>query len=280
MEIAKFDSVDKTRFNNVTWVAEIPSTNTALLERARSGGQEGEVIIADLQTQGRGRRGREWTAPAGTSLMMSMLLRPPSDALSPSNASLATSALALSARTAILELTNVNLEIKWPNDLVIDTPVDQLLDADLGYRKVAGILTETLISNAVIEALVIGIGLNTGWGEVPPELQSVATSLDVLTKSEIDRNALGFKILQNFETEYAALLAPNGSQQVLHEVKKHSNTLGKRVQVHMDVTANTQIIRGLAVDLDECGRLIVETGDNDSQIITMGDVEHLRLDTR
>ncbi len=280
MENAKFDSVDETRFNNISWVAEIPSTNTALLERARNGGQEGEVIIADLQTQGRGRRGREWTAPAGTSLMMSMLLRPSSDALSPSNASLATSALALSARTAILELTDIHLEIKWPNDLVIDTPIDQLLDADLGYRKVAGILTETLISDTAIDALVIGIGLNTGWGEVPPELQSVATSLDVLAKSAIDRNALAFKILQNFETQYTALSTPNGSQQLLREVRKHSNTLGKNVQVHIGATPKTQIIRGRAVNLDECGRLIVETENNDSRIISTGDVEHLRLDTR
>ena len=65
MEIPKFDAVEKTRFHDVTWVAEIPSTNTALLERARQGALEGEVIIADLQTAGRGRRGRTWTAPAG-----------------------------------------------------------------------------------------------------------------------------------------------------------------------------------------------------------------------
>ena len=79
MESHKFDAVEGTRFQNVVWVPEIPSTNTSLLEIARNGGQEGEVLIADLQTQGRGRRGRVWTAPPGTSLMMSILLRPPSN---------------------------------------------------------------------------------------------------------------------------------------------------------------------------------------------------------
>ena len=93
MESPRFDAVEKTRFDDVTWVPEISSTNTVLLERARNGGSEGEVIVADLQTQGRGRRGRTWTAPSGTSLMMSILLRPPEDTLSPSNASTVTLSL-------------------------------------------------------------------------------------------------------------------------------------------------------------------------------------------
>ena len=162
MEIPKFDAVEKTRFHDVTWVPEISSTNTVLLERARNGGSEGEVIVADLQTQGRGRRGRTWTAPPGTSLMMSILLRPPENTLSPSNASLITSALALSALAAVDEMTSIKLEVKWPNDLVVDSPNPTLVDGDPGYRKVAGILTETLVQQNAIEALVVGIGLNTG----------------------------------------------------------------------------------------------------------------------
>ena len=280
MEIPKFDAVEKTRFNDVTWVIEIPSTNTALLERARQGALEGEVIIADLQTAGRGRRGRTWTAPAGTSLMMSILLRPPTESLPPSDASLATSALALAARNAVADLTDVNLEIKWPNDLVIDTPFDQHVEADIGYRKVAGILTETLIQDASVDALVIGIGINTGWGVVPAELRSIATSLDVLSGSSIDRSALALKILQNLEVEYTSLLRPNGKQQLLQEVRKHSGTLGKQVRVQLGTEPKIQQIVGRAVDLDEHGQLILETENNEVQVIAAGDVEHLRLDAR
>ncbi len=280
MEIPKFDAVEKTRFNDVTWVIEIPSTNTALLERARQGALEGEVIIADLQTAGRGRRGRTWTAPAGTSLMMSILLRPPTESLPPSDASLATSALALAARNAVADLTDVNLEIKWPNDLVIDTPFDQHVEADIGYRKVAGILTETLIQDASVDALVIGIGINTGWGVVPAELRSIATSLDVLSGSSIDRSALALKILQNLEVEYTSLLHPNGKQQLLQEVRKHSGTLGKQVRVQLGTEPKIQQIVGRAVDLDEHGQLILETENNEVQVIAAGDVEHLRLDAR
>ena len=280
MEIPKFDAVEKTRFNDVTWVIEIPSTNTALLERARQGALEGEVIIADLQTAGRGRRGRTWTAPAGTSLMMSILLRPPTESLPPSDASLATSALALAARNAVADLTDVNLEIKWPNDLVIDTPFDQHVEADIGYRKVAGILTETLIQDASVDALVIGIGINTGWGVVPAELRSIATSLDVLSGSSIGRSALALKILQNLEVEYTSLLHPNGKQQLLQEVRKHSGTLGKQVRVQLGTEPKIQQIVGRAVDLDEHGQLILETENNEVQVIAAGDVEHLRLDAR
>tara|TARA_Y100000590_G_scaffold26839_1_gene30201 strand:+ start:7898 stop:8740 length:843 start_codon:yes stop_codon:yes gene_type:complete len=280
VEIPKFDAVEKTRFNDVTWVIEIPSTNTALLERARQGALEGEVIIADLQTAGRGRRGRTWTAPAGTSLMMSILLRPPTESLPPSDASLATSALALAARNAVADLTDVNLEIKWPNDLVIDTPFDQHVEADIGYRKVAGILTETLIHDASVDALVIGIGINTGWGVVPAELRSIATSLDVLSGSSIGRSALALKILQNLEVEYTSLLHPNGKQQLLQEVRKHSGTLGKQVRVQLGTEPKIQQIVGRAVDLDEHGQLILETENNEVQVIAAGDVEHLRLDAR
>ena len=279
MDTPKFDVVENTRFHDVTWVAEIPSTNTELLERARRGALEGEVIIADLQTAGSGRRGRTWPAPAGTSLMMSILLRPPATALSPSDASLATSALALATRNAVAGLTDVNLEIKWPNDLVVAAHFDHRLEADLGYRKVAVILTETLIQNASIDALVIGMGINTSWGVVPAELQSIATSLDVLSGSSIDRNALALDILKNLEFEYTSLLRPNGKQQLLQEVKKHSGTLGKHVRVQLGTEPKIQQIVGRAVDLDESGQLILETENNEVQVGAAGDVEHLRLDT-
>ncbi|MEC9088298.1 MAG: biotin--[acetyl-CoA-carboxylase] ligase [Actinomycetota bacterium] len=279
METPKFDVVEKTRFHDVTWIAEIPSTNTELLERARRGALEGEVVIADLQTAGRGRRGRTWTAPAGTSLMMSILLRPPATALSPSDASLATSALALATRNAVAGLTDVNLEIKWPNDLVVAAPFDHRLEVDIGYRKVAGILTETLIQNASIDALVIGMGINTSWGVVPAELQSIATSLDVLSGSSIDRNALALDILKNLEIEYTSLLRPNGKQQLLQEVKKHSGTLGKQVRVQLGTEPKIRQIVGRAVDLDESGQLVLETENNEVQVVAAGDVEHLRLDT-
>ena len=278
MESHKFDAVKGTRFQNITWVSQIPSTNTALLELARDGGNEGEVMIADLQTQGRGRRGRIWTAPPGTSLMMSVLLRPPPAALAVQKASLVTSALAVATVKGVLETMQITLGIKWPNDLVVDSATD--IPGDPGYRKVAGILTETLIDDGSISALVVGMGLNTGWGQVPPELELVATSLDLLTRSSVDRPSLALKILQNFENEYAHLLELTGSEQLLREVRHHSSTLGRRVRVHFDNSKETPTLEGHAVDLTENGQLVVQTDRGDLQTVSVADVEHLRLDAR
>ena len=278
MESHKFDAVKGTRFQNITWVSQIPSTNTALLELARDGGNEGEVMIADLQTQGRGRRGRIWTAPPGTSLMMSVLLRPPPAALAVQKASLVTSALAVATVKGVLETMQITLGIKWPNDLVVDNATD--IPGDPGYRKVAGILTETLIDDGSISALVVGMGLNTGWGQVPPELELVATSLDLLTRSSVDRPSLALKILQNFENEYAHLLELTGSEQLLREVRHHSSTLGRRVRVHFDNSKETPTLEGHAVDLNGDGQLVVQTDRGDLQTVSVADVEHLRLDAR
>ncbi len=280
MEIPKFDSVEGTRFSDITWVSEIESTNTELLDRARKGASEGEVIIADLQTKGRGRRGRTWTAPSGTSLMMSILLRPPSGTLSPDNASLITSALAVAVLTAVDEVANVQLEVKWPNDLVVDSPHSILDSGDPGYRKVAGILTETLIQQNEIDALVVGIGINTGWGHVPAEFELIATSLDVLAGSTIYRTQLAHKLLQKFEIEYTDLLEPSGKENLLKRLREHSATLGKRVSVHMNQEGETTPLNGQAINIDEAGRLLVEFDTGGIQAVAVADVEHLRLDAR
>jgi BirA family biotin operon repressor/biotin-[acetyl-CoA-carboxylase] ligase len=278
VESHKFDAVEGTRFQNVVWVPEIPSTNTSLLELARNGGQEGEVLIADLQTQGRGRRGRVWTAPPGTSLMMSILLRPPSHSLPVRSASLVTSALAVATINAVSEATKVKLGIKWPNDLVVDSPNNA--PGGLGYLKVAGILTETLIVDAAISALVVGMGLNTGWERVPPELELVATSLDLLAGSFVDRPKLAHTILDNFEDEYSNLLQPSGIETLLEKLRRHSSTLGRRVRVHLDPSKENRTLEGRAVHLNETGQLVIETDQGDLQNISVADVEHLRLDAR
>jgi BirA family biotin operon repressor/biotin-[acetyl-CoA-carboxylase] ligase len=210
--------------------------------------------------------------------MMSILLRPPSHSLPVHSASLVTSALAVATVNAVSEATKVKLGIKWPNDLVVDSPNDA--PGDLGYLKVAGILTETLIVDAAISALVVGMGLNTGWGRVPPELELVATSLDLLAGSPVDRPKLAHTILHNFENEYSDLLQPSGIEALLEQIRRHSSTLGRRVRVHLDQSKGTQTLEGRAVHLNKTGQLVIETDQGDLQTISVADVEHLRLDAR
>ena len=210
--------------------------------------------------------------------MMSILLRPPKDSLSPSKASLVTSAFANAAAAAVSTQLGVELGVKWPNDLVVNAgQVPELAASgerrvDPGYRKVAGILTESVISEARVDALVVGMGLNTGWPEVPQELASVATSLNLLSGTEVDRAVLARGILEGFEERYAALLVAGGASRVLDEVRRRSATLGQEVRVEFV----EDDLEGRAVDLDEEGHLVVRDGHGVHHVVSVGDVVHLR----
>jgi BirA family biotin operon repressor/biotin-[acetyl-CoA-carboxylase] ligase len=267
-----FTEVHGTRFRHVTWVPEIGSTNTELLEAARAGVPEGRVMIADLQTAGRGRRGRQWTAPPGTALMMSVLLRPPAAALPPRQATLVTMAFAAAAAEACARETGVEPGIKWPNDLVVEVDLPAGHERDQGYRKLAGILTESVVSGNEISALVVGMGLNTGWPEVPVELAGVATSLNLLAGLEIDRPSLARRILTGFERRYAALL-DGRYEQVLDEARRRSVTIGRRVRIEL---ARDEFVEGLVTDLDDEGHLLVRSADDTVHVLAVGDVVHVR----
>ncbi|WP_419552309.1 biotin--[acetyl-CoA-carboxylase] ligase [Candidatus Poriferisodalis sp.] len=276
-----FSSVDGTRFTDVEWHDEIGSTNTELLDRARRGAPEGVVLIADRQTAGRGRRGRRWTAPPGSSLMMSVLLRPPAGPLPPARAALVTLAVALAAADACEQTSGIRPQLKWPNDLVIAG------DAGLGTtrqdRKLAGILAESISTQGQITALVVGMGLNTGWPEVPAELDGIATSLNLESGVPVDRTLLARRVLAGLEARYGRLCHSGegasdatGTTKVLEEARQNSATLGRRVRISLDATTMSRVLEGLATDLDAQGRLLVTDDAGAAHTVAVGDVVHLR----
>ena len=299
VETPHFPSVEDTRFAHVEWHDEIGSTNTELLDRARHGAPEGGVLIADLQTAGRGRRGRRWTAPPGTSLMMSVLLRPPQGPLPPARAALVTLAMALAAIDACEQTSGVRPQLKWPNDLVI---VDRAGGDPAGPgaarpdRKLAGILAESISAGGVLTALVVGMGLNTGWPEVPAELAGIATSLNLESGAPVDRTLLARRVLEGLEARYELLCCGDaeggdGAAAVLDEARRNSATLGRRVRISFDATttapplggrvadepaARGHSLEGLASDLDAEGRLLVTDDAGATHTVAVGDVVHLR----
>lgn len=267
-----FEAVPGTRFGSVRRVDRIGSTNTELMDMARHGAAEGEVLIAEFQSAGRGRRGRTWVAPAGTSLMMSVLLRPSQMEfpLLPIQAGLVVAAWACAAAQACEQVAGVVPRLKWPNDLVI-AGAGMVVD-----RKVAGILAESSTANGTITALVIGMGLNTGWPQVPPELADFATSLNLESGRPIDRARLAVALLTGFEQRYAALGgSADGAEQVIAEVRRRSATLAKRVQVQRDPSAGGMLV-GQATDVDFDGALLVTDDSGTSHKISAGEVVHLR----
>ncbi|MEA3018492.1 MAG: BirA family transcriptional regulator, partial [Actinomycetota bacterium] len=153
-----------SRFADLRWVDETGSTNADLLALARDGAPEGIVLVADHQTAGRGRAGRSWVAPPGSSLLLSVLVRPPA-----SVAGLSSMAIALAAADAVGDLAGFRPRLKWPNDLVWPG------DGTAPDRKLAGILAEAHWPSEHEVAVVVGIGVNVNWpADLPEALEDVA----------------------------------------------------------------------------------------------------------
>ncbi|HZU74655.1 MAG TPA: biotin--[acetyl-CoA-carboxylase] ligase [Acidimicrobiales bacterium] len=247
-------ALEGTRFGDVRWFPEIGSTNTYLLEEARQGAPEGVVALAGVQTAGRGRLGRTWVAPPGSSLLLSILLRP---ALSVERLHLVNAAVAMATADACLQAAGVEPELKWPNDLLV------------GSRKLAGVLAE-LETTAGSLAVVVGVGLNVNWPtELPAELAEVATSLNHVCGAEVDRAQVLVALLLALEDRYAALVGDPA--RVASEYRSRCSTIGRTVRVDLAGESFT----GTALDVSDDGHLIVDVGACMRQV-TAGDVVHLR----
>ena len=246
-----------TRFT-VEWVGETGSTNDDLLAAAGFGAPDGSVLVADHQRAGHGRRGRSWEAPASSSLLVSILLRPDPD---PDDLHLLTTAVGVAAAEAVDEELAVTVGLKWPNDLVAET-------AD-GERKLGGILAEAAWDGDQLDAVVVGLGLNVAWPHlVPAELDGIAVALNHLTDEPVDRGDLLVSLLLRLDDiladpEHAAL------QERWHHL---ATTVGREVRVEL---ASGAVVVGTATGMTSSGRLVVETEDG-PQEITAGDVHHLR----
>lgn len=240
-------------FGDVHWVAETGSTNADVLAVARDGAAAGYVLVAEHQTGGRGRAGRSWVAPAGSSLLVSVLARPPA-AVAP----LCSMAMGLAAVDAVHEVAGVRARLKWPNDVV--WPGDGSADD----RKVAGILAEAHWPADGEVAVVVGIGINVNWPDtLPDELREIAVALNHVAGATVDREALLVALLQRFGRWYEELGRPS----LLDAWRAASATLGRRVRVDL----GHEVVEGVARDITDDGYLVV-----DGRTFAVGDVVHVR----
>lgn len=167
---------------------ETGSTNIDAKSLAEQGEQEGVVVVADMQTAGRGRRGRGWDSPAGKDIYMTIMLRPQ---CRPEKASALTLVMALAVLEAIQEVISQPCGIKWPNDIVVNN------------KKVCGILTEMSAEIDGIHYVVIGSGINVNHEQFAQEIQDKATSLYAECGKKINRARLTARVLHYFEKNYA-----------------------------------------------------------------------------
>jgi len=239
-----------------TWTirrfAELDSTNRYLLDEARAGAPDGVVVVADHQTAGRGRLERTWEAPPGSSLLVSVLLRP---TLEPEQAHRVVMAAALALADAVGEVAGFTPDLKWPNDLVV------------GDRKLAGLLAEREPGAGERRpAVIVGAGVNVQWTAFPPELAEHATACNLEAGRAVDRDA----ILDEYLVRLGRRL------DVLHAVpsayRERLATIGRRVRVEQA----SGVLTGVAVDVRDAGELVLRADDGAEHVITTADVVHLR----
>lgn len=223
-------------------MAAVDSTNRVVLDHARSGHPEGLVAVAGFQRSGRGRHGRTWEAPAGSSLLASVLLRPD---LAPDRRHLAVAAVSLAACDAGERVAGLRPGLKWPNDLVV------------GDAKLGGVLAEV-----EGDGVVVGLGLNVAAGAPwPPG----ATCLDAAAGRPVDIDELLEAFLAALSRRYGDWTA------VASEYRRDCTTIGRTVRVELADERFT----GTAADVTDDGHLLVDVGMC-VRTVTAGDVVHLR----
>ncbi len=236
---------------SVVYHRSLGSTNDLLKELATQGAPEGTLVIADEQTAGRGRLGRKWLAPPGTSLLMSLLFRPH---LASNQAQQLTMICSLAIADAIERLTDLSVDLKWPNDIFIRG------------KKVGGILTESGAIGELLDYIVVGIGLNVNVDfSTLPELRNMATSLYRELGREVSRLELLWAILEGIEARYKSLRKGKSPHE---EWAARLITLACQVQV----TTPQEVLVGWAEGVDADGALILRTPDGRRKRILAGDV--------
>ena len=233
------------------------STNRVAFDLGQGGEAEGAVVVAEEQTAGRGRAGRSWVSERAAGIYVTLLLRPK---LAPVQAPLLTMMAGISARAAVEAVTGLNVDLKWPNDLMI------------GGRKIGGILTEMHAEPALVRFVIVGIGINVNQEKFPAELGGVATSLRVESGRVHSRVEILVRLLREFEKDYLRLVREGSVSVVTTFQEVSSYARGKKVRVVTGAETFTGVTAGLTPE----GLLRVERGGGEIVTVVAGDVAEVR----
>ena len=226
------------------------STNDEARRLAKDGAAHGTAVVADVQTAGRGRRGRVWASPKGN-LFVSIVLRP---RIAPADAPPLAPAMGLAVAEAIEDVAPLAAKLKWPNDVLV------------GGRKVAGVLTESLVAGAKLEAVIVGIGVNVG-AELPPELAEIATTLSReavrnVRKQEVE-DALLAAVVRMCER-----VAGGGFAAIADDWTARDARRGTKVRID----AGGRVVEGVAAGIAPDGGYRVTTASGETVAVTAGEV--------
>jgi BirA family biotin operon repressor/biotin-[acetyl-CoA-carboxylase] ligase len=257
MSKAEIESLLETHWagQSVVYYEETDSTNTRAKEAGEQEGRQahGTLFVADRQVAGKGRRGRVWESPSGSSIYMTLLLHPE---ISPNKASELTLIMALAVVEGIEKVTGVRAGIKWPNDII------------LSGKKCCGILTEMSTEIDYINYVVIGVGINVNQEAFPDEIKEVATSLKLELHREVRRSELIASVMAGFEKYYEIFLETQDLSGVLEIYNELLLNRNEKVRVLEPGNAYEAMAQGINKE----GGLLVRLPDGSEKEVYAGEV--------
>lgn len=237
----------------IIYYEQLDSTNTKISELAKKGAQHGTVVAAGHQTAGKGRRGRMWESPAEDNIYMSILLRPDFET---AKAPMLTLIMAYSVAKVIRAKGFSNIQIKWPNDLV------------LSGKKVCGILTEMHLQGTTIDHVVVGVGVNVNTTKFSGELVDKATSLFLECGKHVDKEQMIVDIVETFMEMYDRFVE-EGDLSFLQEAY-NSILVNREKEVRVLEPGNEYT--ACALGINRTGELVVRLEDGTERSVYAGEV--------
>lgn len=229
----------------------IDSTNSCAKTLAEAGMDDGAVVFAEYQSEGRGRLGRSWLAEPGKNLLFSSILRPP---ISKEQSGMLTFFAAVAVARALESVTSLKTECKWPNDIL------------LNGKKCCGILLENSFGKESLDYSIVGIGINVNQNSFQDDVSAKATSLALAVGSEVDRKGLFQSVMRELDTLYADVRHGKFSR-IFLEWNNRCTMFGRDVTVAREGAT----LHGKALGLNSDGGLILEIPGG-KEIIYAGDV--------
>jgi len=232
---------------------ELTSTQDHAAQLADKGAEQGTVVIAETQSAGQGRLGRQWYSPPGVNLYASVILRPK---LAASTVACLNLMAGVAAAEAIETVAPGIVTLKWPNDVWLRS------------KKTGGILAKAITDGNQLAYVLLGIGLNLNLRitDIPDDLRRIATSVQIETGAECDRSAVAAALFSRLDSRYTEM-QKSGFAAIRPLWERYSALTGKKVTVSDNGKQQSGVVKGI----DEEGALILDTGAGTARILA-GDV--------
>ncbi|MBS5793140.1 MAG: biotin--[acetyl-CoA-carboxylase] ligase [Clostridiales bacterium] len=243
---------------NIYYFNEIDSTNEYAKKLINKDVEEGTLIVANSQTNGKGRLNRQWISNKNDGIFLSLILKPDIELFKITQITLLAG---ISICNTIKYFTNIDTKIKWPNDIIINN------------KKICGILTEISAQIDKISYVILGIGINVNNSKFDVALENKATSIFLELNKEIERKKIIAYFLEEFENNYFKYIKEKDFSIFLDEYKKLCINIGKECKI----IYNKKEIIGKVIDISSLGEIIFKT-DNDVLNVVSGEVSLRNID--